>query len=135
MKGMKKWFQSPNFGLLFMRVALGLIMVSYGVPMLLGGKLSLVSTGSAMALIGVHFAPFFWGVMAALSYIIGGVFYAIGFFFRPVSMILCFDMAMAVLFHIHKGDSFVKMAHALELACVFFSLLWIGPGKYSFDKE
>ncbi len=132
---MKKWFQSPNFGLLFMRVALGLIMVSYGVPMLLGGKLSLASTGSAMALIGVHFAPFFWGVMAALSYIIGGVFYAIGFFFRPVSMILCFDMAMAVLFHIHKGDSFSKMAHALELACVFFSLLWIGPGKYSFDKE
>lgn len=132
---MKKWFHSPNFGLLCMRVALGLIMISYGVPMFLGGTLSLASTGSAMALIGVDFAPFFWGVMAALSYIIGGVFYALGFFFRPVSFILCFDMVMAVLSHIHKGDSFFKMAHALELACIFFSLVWLGPGKYSFDKE
>ncbi len=132
---MKKWFNSPAFGLLFIRVVLGAMMVAYGVPMLLGGKTSLTQAGSVMALIGVDFAPLFWGVMAALSYIVGGGLYVIGFLFRPVSLILCFNMVMAVLFQFSKGANFSKMSPAITLACLFFGLLWLGPGKYSVDKE
>jgi putative oxidoreductase len=132
---MKKWFNCPNFGLLFIRVALGIMLIAYWVPMLLAGKSNLEHTGSVMALIGVHFAPLLWGVLAALSCIIGGSLYIIGFLFRPVSIILCFNMIMAILFQFSQGDSFVAMSHSIELACIFFGLLWIGPGKYSVDKE
>lgn len=132
---MKKWFNSPAFGLLVIRSVLGVMMIAHGVPMLLGGQSTLSQVGSAMALIGIDFAPLFWGVMAALSYIIGGSLYVIGFLFRPVSLVLCFNMILAVWSQLNKGTSFAKMSPAITLLCLFFGLLWIGPGKYSVDKE
>jgi putative oxidoreductase len=44
-------------------------------------------------------------------------------------------MLGAVSFHLGKGDSFSGYAHALESAILFFSLLFIGPGKYSLDAK
>lgn len=132
---MKKLFHSPNFGLLVMRVGLGLIMLTHGIPMILGGTSALINIGSTMSLIGINFFPLFWGLIAALSYIAGGLFYILGFWVRPVSFILFFDMLMAVLFHISKADKFSIIAHPIALGIVFFSLIFIGAGKYSIDKE
>lgn len=42
-------------------------------------------------------------------------------------------MIVATAMHIHKGDPFMKYSHALEAAILFFSFIFIGPGKYSID--
>jgi putative oxidoreductase len=43
-------------------------------------------------------------------------------------------MVVAMLMHIRSGDSFVKYSHSLESAILFFSLIFIGPGKISLDE-
>jgi len=35
--------------------------------------------------------------------------------------------------HLQKGDPFSGYSHALELAIVFLSLFFTGPGRYSVD--
>jgi putative oxidoreductase len=34
-----------------------------------------------------------------------------------------------------KGAGWKDAAHAIELGILFFSLIFIGPGKYSVDKD
>ena len=42
-------------------------------------------------------------------------------------------MMIAVIMHVKSGDGFMDFSHALESGIVFFSLLFIGPGRYSVD--
>ena len=44
-------------------------------------------------------------------------------------------MIVAALVHFSKGDGVNGASHAIELAIVFFGLIFIGPGKYSVDKR
>jgi hypothetical protein len=44
-------------------------------------------------------------------------------------------MVVAAATHFGKGDSLQGAAHAIELAVVFAGLMFVGPGKYSVDKN
>jgi putative oxidoreductase len=86
-----------------------------------------------MGNVGINFAPTFWGFMAAITEFAGGILLLLGLFFRPVCFSLIILMLIAMLSHINQGQSFSDYSHALEMAILFFSLLFIGPGRYSFD--
>lgn len=124
-----------NTGLLILRVGLGAMMMVHGLPKIMGGPNKWAALGGSMKVIGIDFLPTFWGLMAALTEGMGGFLLLLGLFFRPVNMLLAFTMLIAALVHFGKGEGIMGASHAIEVGIVFFSLIFIGPGKYSVDKK
>ncbi|MGQ7853406.1 DoxX family protein [Pedobacter sp. WC2501] len=124
-----------NTGLLLIRIGLGVMFIIHGFPKLAGGPDGWTGLGGSMKVIGINFLPVFWGFMAAVSETFGGFLLIVGLFFRPALMLLIFTMIIAALVHFGKGDGLDGASHAIELAIVFFGLIFIGPGKYSVDKK
>ena len=124
-----------NTGLLILRVGLGVMMMVHGLPKIMGGPDGWTQLGGSMSVVHINFLPMLWGFMAAASEGIGGFLLILGLFFRPVNMLLVFTMIIAALVHFAKGDGLDGAGHAIELGFVFFSLIFIGPGKYSVDKK
>ncbi|MFN0255017.1 DoxX family protein [Pedobacter ureilyticus] len=124
-----------NTGLLILRVGLGAMMMVHGLPKIMGGPEMWTGLGGSMKVIGINFLPTFWGLMAALAEGMGGFLLLLGLFFRPVNMLLAFTMMIAALVHLGKGEGIMGASHAIEVGIVFFSLIFIGPGKYSVDKR
>lgn len=119
-----------DIGLLILRVGIGAMFIGHGLPKLMGGVPVWKTLGQAMSVLGVSFMPQFWGFMAAFAEVFGGISLITGIFFVPFSAMLAFEMAVATFMHLHKGDNFVTASHAIELAILFISLIFIGPGKY-----
>ena len=124
-----------NTGLLILRVGLGAMMMIHGLPKIMGGPDMWAGLGGSMKVIRINFLPTFWGLMAALAEGMGGFLLLLGLFFRPVNILLTFTMIIAALVHFGKGEGIMGASHAIELGIVFFSLIFIGPGKYSVDKK
>lgn len=134
---MKKLFLSRYryAGLLILRIGFGVMFIIHGLPKLSGGVTAWTRVGGAMQYVGIDFLPAFWGFMAACSEVFGGVLLMLGFLFRPACLMLLATMAVAATMHFGKGDGFNVASHAIEDGIVFLSLLFIGPGKYSIDKD
>ena len=122
-----------DLGLLVLRVGIGIIFIFHGYPKLLGGIETWTQVGSAMSMIGINFAPAFWGFMAAFAETIGGVFIILGLLHRPVALMLTFTMIVAVVMHVTGGDPFGIYSNALKASVIFVALVITGPGKYSID--
>jgi putative oxidoreductase len=119
-----------DLGLFLLRVGIGASFVGHGLPKLLGGPSKWHALGTATAALGVHFAPTFFGLMAALSEFGGGLLLAAGVLFRPACSLMLATMVVAVAKHLEGGDGFATASHAMEAAVVFLSLLLIGPGSW-----
>jgi len=124
-----------NFGLLLIRLGLGIIFIYYGLPKLLGGPHNWEQTGRATGYVGIHFLPMLWGLLAALTETFGGFLVILGLAFRPVCLLLTITMVVAVFSQFGHGGNFGDASQALESAVTFAGFLFIGPGKYSVDKK
>jgi len=124
-----------NFGLLIIRVGLGIMFIYHGYPKLMGGPKHWAELGESMKYIGIHFLPVVWGFLAATTELLGGFLLIIGLAFRPVCILLFINLVVAALMHLGSGDGLGGAAHAVEDAVVFAGLLFVGPGKYSVDKK
>jgi putative oxidoreductase len=127
-------------GLLLLRILIGLSFLAHGLPKITAGPLLWVKLGKSMQFVGMGAYPIFWGLMAALSESLGGFLLLIGFCFRPACLFLFITMAVATTMHFNTtpGDLYEKWevaSHAIELGSLFLSLLLIGPGKFSVDRE
>jgi len=122
-------------GLLLLRIGMGIMYIIHGLPKLSGGVPAWTLVGTAAKYVGLDFLPTFWGFMAAFSEVFGGIFLILGFLFRPACLMLLATMAVAAVMHIGKGDGFNVASHAIENGIVFLSLIFIGPGKFSIDKD
>ena len=120
-------------GLLILRIGIGIIFVFHGLPKLIGGVETWTQIGSTMSLVGISFAPAFWGFMAAATEVVGGVFIVVGLLHRPVALMLVFTMIIALLMHVTAGDPFAIYSNTLKALIIFIALFVTGPGKYSFD--
>jgi len=123
-----------NFGLLIIRVGLGIMFIYHGFPKLSGGVKGWEQLGGSAKYIGIHFWPVFWGFMAAVTETFGGFLLIIGLAFRPVCLLLVINLIVAALTVFSKGG-LMDASHAIEDAIVFAGLLFVGPGKYSVDKK
>ena len=124
-----------DLGLLVLRLGLGVMFVVHGAPKLMGGVEMWTRLGGAMGNLGVTFFPVFWGFMAALAEAGGGVCLILGLALRPASVLMAFTMIVAATHHLKAGDGLAGASHAIELAIVFASLILIGPGRYSLDRD
>lgn len=122
-------------GLLLLRIGIGISFFFHGLPKMMGGVETWTGVGSAMGMLGINFAPAFWGFMAALAETAGGILFAVGLFFRPAALMLVSTMIVALMMHLGMGDPFVKYSHALEALIVFMATFVSGPGKYSLDAQ
>ncbi len=125
-----------DWGLLFLRVALGAFYIYvHGWRKLAGGVHQWQEIGTAVRFVGIHFGYTFWGLMAALAETVGCVGVILGFLFRPACLMLLITMLVATAMHLGSHQGLGRASEAVELAILFFSLLFIGPGKYSIDKN
>ncbi len=133
-------FQKPDVGLLWMRMTLGAMMIAHGIPKFLDWKNALAKVGAAMNQVyGLSFLPpEVWGFMAAASEVLGGSLVVLGLLFRPATFFLSFTMLTAFLLRLKQNagfENFAEYAYPLSLFCIYSALLFIGPGKFAFDKS
>ena len=123
-----------NFGLLELRAGLGIMMFIHGLDKLTGGPSTWINLGESMKYVHIHFLPVFWGFMCAITESIGGLFCILGLWFRLVSILMVINFIVAILFLFAKGNSIKESTEAIELCCVFFGLIFVGPGNWSIDR-
>jgi len=129
---------SMNFGLLLLRVGIGLSMVAFhGYDKITGGPEQWASIGTHMSLLGITFVPVFWGFMAAFAEFVCSILLVLGPLFRMAALLLAFNMFMATLVHLNlPADSpaagWSGASHAIELMTVYIALFFTGPGRYAF---
>lgn len=128
-------YRYKHLGLLLLRIGIGIMFFFHGLPKLQGGTERWEKLGTNMQLLGIDFAPAFWGFMAGFAEGVGGILLMLGLFFRPVTLLLLFTMLIATARHAAAGDGFGGYSHALESGILFLSLFFIGPGKYSLDQQ
>jgi putative oxidoreductase len=117
-------------GLLVLRIGIGIIFLSHGVPKLIAGSQMWEQLGMAMGNIGIHFAPVFWGFMAAIAESLGGLLLIFGRGIRITASFMLFDMLIAIIMHYKTGGGFSAASHAITLGIVLISLIISGPGIY-----
>jgi len=132
-----KWRFLAKFreeGLLILRLGIGAMFLFHGLPKLIAGPDKWLQVGHAMRYLGVDLMPVAWGFLASLAEAGGGLCLMLGLFFRPACLLMAWTMGVAATMHISKGDGLQTASHAIEAGILFFSLMLIGPGRYSLDK-
>jgi putative oxidoreductase len=123
-----------EFGLTCIRIATGLIFMVHGWGKLTGGIPTWTWLGSQMAHFGITFLPVFWGFLAMLAELGGGLCLALGFCTRIAAAALIFTMLVAISYHLSNGDNFNdRWSHPFTLLLIFIGLFIAGPGSYSLD--
>lgn len=124
-----------DIGLLILRAGLGVFFIFHGWPKLMGGPEVWERVGGAMAHFGLGLFPEFWGLLAALTEVLGGLLLLLGFLFRPACIALFATMMVATVMLLQTDGDFTKWSHPAKMAVVFFAWILIGPGKYSVDRS
>ena len=126
-----------DLGILLLRLGIGLSMLMlHGWGKISGGSGQWAQIGSNMSLLGLDFAPTFWGFMAAFSEFFASAFIILGLLFRPMTLLLAFTMFVAVLVHLNMPEEnpnsgIMGASHALELMVVYVALFFAGAGRFS----
>ncbi len=123
-----------HLGLLILRVGIGSVFMGHGAPKLYFGQEYWEILGKNMQLIGIDFAPAFWGLMAGVAEFGGGLCLMLGVFWIPACLLMIFTMLIATSSHIANGDSLSYILHPVEACFTFISLIFIGAGKYKLGK-
>jgi putative oxidoreductase len=124
-----------NFGLLIIRVGLGILFIYHGLPKLIGGPVRWEKLGAAAGSVGIHFLPMLWGFLCAITETLGGVLVIVGLAFRPVCLLMVINLIIAAAFTFRLSGNFGDATHAIEDAITFAGLFFLGPGSYSVDKS
>jgi putative oxidoreductase len=129
-----KWDRFRDQGLLLLRLGLGVMFIYHGWPKIHAGPAMWHGLGMAAGHVGIHFAPTFWGFMAAFAEFGGGILLCAGFLTRIACVLLVIDMLVATSMHLGSGQGLMVASHAIECGIVFLSLIFIGPGRFSIDS-
>jgi putative oxidoreductase len=130
--------RNRDAGLLLLRVALGGFFIwAHGWSKLAGGIERWTSLGRAMEHVGISFWPAMWGFLGTMAETLGVLLFAVGLFFRPACLVLTITMTIAAItsYSNAKSGALSEASHAIELGVVFFSMMFIGAGKYSVDRD
>lgn len=119
---------SVNIALLFLRVALGLMMLPHGY-----NKLINFASKAARFADPFHIGHSTSMALAIFAEFFCAVFIILGLFTRLASIPLIVAMSVA-LFYSHQGDIFGQGEKAALYLAGFVVILLMGPGKVSADK-
>ncbi|HET9533010.1 MAG TPA: DoxX family protein [Blastocatellia bacterium] len=128
--------RAADWGLLFLRVGAGLMLISlHGWGKLTGAYGNLIHGQEwgfigGVASLGFPFATFF-AVCAALSESVGALMLAAGLYTRYAAIPIGFTMLVATYRHVTTDMRF-ELAAVYLLIAVMFAL--VGPGRFSLDE-
>jgi len=122
-----------DFGLLLLRVSVGVLFILYTAPALMGGPSAWGHFGEGARHLGIHSHFQVWGFVAALLGCVGGVLVIFGLFFRPGVLVLLI-LAIGHAIGVKHGSGFRVALPSIEMCFVLAGMLFVGPGKYSVDK-
>ena len=88
-----------DIGLLILRIGLGIMFILHGYPKVFGGPEMWAEVGRATQSIGINFSPEFFGFMAGITELFGGIFLMFGLFFKPALVMLLLVMSVATASH------------------------------------
>jgi putative oxidoreductase len=125
--------KNHHFALLILRLTIGFIFMIEGLKKLLKGEEEILWVGQQMANLGITFWPYFWGLAAVLSELVGGLFLVFGFLTRPAALLMSFTMFVAIIYHLNSKDPFGYWAYPLLALIVFVVFIIVGSSKYSLD--
>ncbi|MFL6527736.1 MAG: DoxX family protein [Chthoniobacterales bacterium] len=120
-----------DFGLLLLRVSLGVLFIIVCAPVLMGGSSAWSRFGSGIHVLGLHSHYGMWGFVGSLLACAAAVLMIFGLFFR-LGVLVC--LVVALIHAFTAGHNVHALLIPIELVLVLLSVLFIGPGKYSVDK-
>jgi putative oxidoreductase len=126
-----------SFGLLVLRVVVGLIMAAHGAQKLLGwfGGYGLRGTGEFFVQLGFQPGPAF-AAAASISEIISGLLVTLGFL-GPIGPALMISVMIVAAMTVHWEHGLFAANNGIELPLVYgaaaFALALTGFGQYSLD--
>jgi putative oxidoreductase len=123
-----------NFGIMFLRISIGIMMIVHGLPKMAGGEEKWKALGSSVKYFGIEGGYVYFGMFAGIIEVIGGFLLAIGLVNTIATILLLLPMLVAVVLKANTDGSFIAIAHPLKTAFVFIALFITGPGKYSVDN-
>ncbi len=127
-----------SFGLLVLRVVVGLIMAAHGAQKLLGwfGGYGLRGTGEFFVQLGFQPGPAF-AAAASISEIISGLLVTLGFL-GPIGPALMISVMIVAAMTVHWEHGLFAANNGIELPLLYgaaaFALALTGFGQYSFDS-
>ncbi|SKA14145.1 putative oxidoreductase [Chitinophaga eiseniae] len=110
---------NKQFAFLVLRIGIGVLFVVFGIQKIMGGPAMWEFLGGTLKMVGISRWPAFWGFMATLAELLGGLALITGFFIRPAGMALLLTMVIATLFKISSGAPFADVAFPLSMIVVF----------------
>jgi putative oxidoreductase len=122
-----------EFGLLLLRVSVGILFILYTTPALMGGPVAWSHFGAGARSLGVHSHFQIWGFIGALFGCIGGVLIIFGLFFR-IGVLLLLVLAIGHAIGVSHASGFRMALPSIEMCFVLAGILFVGPGQYSVDK-
>jgi putative oxidoreductase len=118
------------FGLLALRIALGIIFFAHGYPKVahLGGGMQ--------EFFMQHGLPGYFVYISGTLEVFGGMLLVLGLFARPVALLLAIEMSVAI-WKVHSSKGYLavheyELPLALAVAC--FALATVGAGAFSLDQ-
>jgi len=122
-----------DFGLLLLRVSVGVLFILYTAPALMGGPSAWAHFGAGARNWGIHSHFQIWGFVIALLGCVGGVLIIFGLFFRPAVLVILL-LAIGHAIGVKHGSGWRTALPSIEMCFVLTGILFVGPGKYSVDK-
>lgn len=122
-------FLFGDWGLLVLRVALGIILIAHGWPKIRNLK----ATGESFT--GMGFKPgLFWATVVGLTESIGGLFFIAGFLTQVAALLVAIQF-LVVIFTVKRGS---KLAGGYELDLLILAsalaLAALGSGSYGLEN-
>lgn len=127
-----------DYGLLLIRVVLGVIMMGHGAQKLFGwfGGYGLKGTGGWMESLGMR-PGVLMALMAGLAEFVGGLLFAIGLFTWIGALLIVGTMIVAIL-TVHRKNGFWVTQNGIEynliLIVIVIAVAMVGAGSLSFDS-
>jgi putative oxidoreductase len=128
-----------NWGILVLRLALGIMFMAHGLQMAFGLFGGPGVKGFSQMLSGLGFVPaILWAYVASYTVLLGGLFVIIGVQTRLASaMLLIFILTAAITVHLTKGFFLSNGGYEYNfiIAAICLALILLGPGKFILFKK
>lgn len=127
----KNLFGNMSIGIAVYRIVMGLAIMFHGIRKFEGGEQVLIDVGSAISNFGIHSDFFIWGLIAALTEVVGGFLVTIGLFTRLASFFIVCTLVVAITLQFDNGIS--QWLYPVEVGVGFLMLFIAGPGTWCMD--
>jgi putative oxidoreductase len=126
--------RNVNLGLLVLRIGIGSMFIFHGLPKLQGGPAGWERLGHNMEYVGIGFLPVFWGFMAMVAEVFGGICLIAGIGVRAASALMLFTMLIAAIVNIAMGYGLEGIVEIIEVSSALLMLFIAGGGRFTLKE-